>query len=395
VDDEKIVLQSLKEQLQFKFGADYFIETTESGREALKLYEDLVQKNEEVPLVIADYIMPDLKGDELLIRIREMNPKTVSIFLTGQATLKGIANAVNQAGVFRYIAKPWGKETLYTVVNEALGCYYEVRLVENKVQDLKTINGELEKSLSQILQEMEQNRRFLEFEERMTSVKQMAESITGQLQHSLLSIKNGLDIIQARLSGVSKEEAQDVPTSGVEDFYQMASEVIGDLVKIFDRKTMQSLMASFERNRYEAVYEQTSMLNLQISENVGELERRVNGGERPVKKEIEKVAAWDGEEIIILDVGDVLFFTSEESETFVITKKGKYKMKDTLDVLELRLGAYNFFRCHRGFLINLNHISKISPWFGANSYISKFDGFPYEIPISRNRIKEMKRILGF
>jgi DNA-binding LytR/AlgR family response regulator len=64
-----------------------------------------------------------------------------------------------------------------------------------------------------------------------------------------------------------------------------------------------------------------------------------------------------------------------------------------LDILETRLCGQIFFRCHRGFIINLNHISKISPWLGSNNYISTFEGLSYEIPISRNRIKEMKRLL--
>ncbi len=34
------------------------------------------------------------------------------------------------------------------------------------------------------------------------------------------------------------------------------------------------------------------------------------------------------------------------------------------------------------------------PWIGQNSHVSVIDGFPYEIPISRNKIKDMKDTLG-
>ncbi|WP_407636639.1 LytTR family DNA-binding domain-containing protein [Acetivibrio cellulolyticus] len=76
------------------------------------------------------------------------------------------------------------------------------------------------------------------------------------------------------------------------------------------------------------------------------------------------------------------------------TKKGKYKVRDGLDALEGRLAPKSFFRCHRSYLVNLNYISKIMPWIGQNSHVSVIDGFPYEIPISRNKIKDMKDTLG-
>jgi len=80
IDDEKIVLNGLKEQLKGKL-SDYSIEVAERATEALEIIEELQVDNVEIPLVISDYIMPGMKGDELLKIIHGILPNTVKILL--------------------------------------------------------------------------------------------------------------------------------------------------------------------------------------------------------------------------------------------------------------------------------------------------------------------------
>ncbi|MGB6166951.1 MAG: response regulator, partial [Geitlerinemataceae cyanobacterium] len=95
VDDEPTILDSLKIELEGAFGEEYLLEVAESGEEALEVIEELLEDESEIALVISDYIMPDMKGDELLRRIHELSPKTLKIMLTGQADLTAVANAIN------------------------------------------------------------------------------------------------------------------------------------------------------------------------------------------------------------------------------------------------------------------------------------------------------------
>ena len=125
VDDEKIVLISLKEQLKRPFGKDFDIETVESGEEALELLEDLLTEKIDIPLIISDHIMPGIKGDELLIRIHNQHPEIRKVLLTGQANADAVGNAVNNAGLYRYIAKPWEQEDLILTAQEATNSYFQ------------------------------------------------------------------------------------------------------------------------------------------------------------------------------------------------------------------------------------------------------------------------------
>ncbi len=144
VDDEKMILVSLKEQLKRHFGETYTIETVESGEEALELLEELQEDRAELPVLIADQLMPGMKGDELLIKIHTELPKTLSILLTGQAGADAVGNAVNYANLYRYIAKPWEETDLILTLTEALRSYFQDKKLEEQNIELQKLNQELE-----------------------------------------------------------------------------------------------------------------------------------------------------------------------------------------------------------------------------------------------------------
>lgn len=144
VDDEETVIRSLKRELRETLGHRYLIETAIAGHEALALFEELRDDGYEIPLVIADQIMPQMKGDELLRRIHAMSPATLKIMLTGQADMRSVVNALNQANLYRYIAKPWEKIDLAMTVKEAMQSYLQNKELELKNTILRETNKTLE-----------------------------------------------------------------------------------------------------------------------------------------------------------------------------------------------------------------------------------------------------------
>ena len=143
VDDEKIVLDSLKKELKETVGNDYIVEVAESGEEALEIFQELREDNYDIPLVISDYIMPGIKGDELLQKVKEMRSETYRIMLTGQATIEGVTNAINNADLYRYIGKPWESSDMALTVSEALKSYDKDRELELRRNELEIANQKL------------------------------------------------------------------------------------------------------------------------------------------------------------------------------------------------------------------------------------------------------------
>ena len=119
------------------------------------MFKELLQEENEIPLVISDQIMPDMKGDELLYRIHELSPKTLKIMLTGQADLEAVTNAVNQANLYRYIAKPWESTDLELTVKEAMRRYFQDKAIEKQMKLLRNMNATLEQRVKERTAQLE------------------------------------------------------------------------------------------------------------------------------------------------------------------------------------------------------------------------------------------------
>jgi CheY-like chemotaxis protein len=119
VDDEPDILNNLKIQLKNEFKNDYFYELAESGDEALDLLKDF-QEEVQVIVVISDWLMPGIKGDELLIKVHQKYPKIIKVMLTGQADAGALQRAVQEADLYCCLYKPWQSKELIETIKSGL-----------------------------------------------------------------------------------------------------------------------------------------------------------------------------------------------------------------------------------------------------------------------------------
>lgn len=121
VDDERMILNSLKTQLKGAFGNHYIYEVAENGEEALELIEELDDLEElGIILIVSDWLMPGMKGDEFLIKVHEKFPKIVKIMLTGQADINAITRVTENAELYCCLSKPWSEDDLIVTIKSAL-----------------------------------------------------------------------------------------------------------------------------------------------------------------------------------------------------------------------------------------------------------------------------------
>ncbi|MEG4532291.1 response regulator [Microcoleus sp. D2_18a_D3] len=119
VDDEPDILNTLKMQLKNEFKNDYFYELAESGEEALDLLEDFPEEA-EVIVVVSDWQMPGIKGDEFLIKLHQKYPKIIKVMLTGQADAAAVQRAVEEADLYCCLYKPWESKELIETIKSGL-----------------------------------------------------------------------------------------------------------------------------------------------------------------------------------------------------------------------------------------------------------------------------------
>ncbi|BDA77713.1 response regulator [Leptospira kobayashii] len=112
VDDESSILGALKEQLRSAFGLSYIYETAESAEEAIEIIDEYERPDETIVIIVSDWLMPGMKGDEFFIKINNTYPKIKKILLTGQADPESIDRAKNIGKVQVVLAKPWTQDSL-------------------------------------------------------------------------------------------------------------------------------------------------------------------------------------------------------------------------------------------------------------------------------------------
>ena len=151
------------------------------GEDALSLLEDLLEEGCELALVICDYIMPQMAGDEVLKEIHQSSPNTLGIMLTGQATLEGISNAINTANLYRFISKPWNPADLQLTVREALNSYQTARQLVEYQQGLEQKVQERTQQLTQTLSELEAMQEELVRTEKLASLGQLVAGVAHEI----------------------------------------------------------------------------------------------------------------------------------------------------------------------------------------------------------------------
>lgn len=120
VDDEKVVLNTLMGQFYQTFGSRYNYECFASAEEAEEYIDEVYAEGGDVHLIVCDWLMPRIKGDEFLVRVHKRFPQVALIMLSGQASPEAIERAQKGANILAFLSKPWDKDQLMDLVQKAL-----------------------------------------------------------------------------------------------------------------------------------------------------------------------------------------------------------------------------------------------------------------------------------
>ena len=121
VDDDEAILKALRRLLALtpctiadvsqKLQVDCFSLPLEALEKA---------RHTAYALVLSDYRMPVMNGVQLLKAIREIQPDAARLILSGYADLNGLIGAINEAGICRFISKPWNDYELIATLGQVL-----------------------------------------------------------------------------------------------------------------------------------------------------------------------------------------------------------------------------------------------------------------------------------
>ncbi len=191
VDDDSTVLNALRSMMANHFGPELQVEFAESGEEALEIEAELRAQGSELGLVISDFMMPGLRGDELLVQLHEKSPNTVKILLTGQSDMSGVKRAINEANLYRFLEKPFLNEDIVLTVRAAIRAYWQERDLIRQNEELRRMNAELEDIVAARTEELVEKNRLLE-------VLSVTDKLTGLYNRRKLDELLDEELIRAR-----------------------------------------------------------------------------------------------------------------------------------------------------------------------------------------------------
>ncbi|KAB2840768.1 MAG: response regulator [Burkholderiales bacterium] len=137
VDDEINVLRALQRALHLHLG------TSEIKVEIYERPADALLRAEEVPfaVVMSDYRMPHMDGVAFLKRFKAIQPGALRLILSAQADQGALIEAINEAQIHRFLAKPWNDEELVASIRAALAAYH-AKLEEQHLVDQARLDGQ-------------------------------------------------------------------------------------------------------------------------------------------------------------------------------------------------------------------------------------------------------------
>jgi two-component system LytT family response regulator/two-component system response regulator LytT len=107
-----------------------------------------------------------------------------------------------------------------------------------------------------------------------------------------------------------------------------------------------------------------------------------------------QIAVKAGERFVLVRPDDIIHASvAEDSITIVTAQLSGSGTDRTLDELQARLDPAVFWRVHRSYLVNINKIKEIVPWFSRNYLLRMSDAKGTEVPVSRAQTRRLREYL--
>ena len=104
----------------------------------------------------------------------------------------------------------------------------------------------------------------------------------------------------------------------------------------------------------------------------------------------------ENESWLLVGFRDIMWIVAESKRVYAHTVAGdRLLVRQTLKELESRLIPHSFARVHKGYLVNLDHVAEIAPWFSGTYVVQMADETRTEIPMSRRYAAQLKKATGW
>lgn len=162
-------------------------------------------------------------------------------------------------------------------------------------------------------------------------------------------------------------------------------------VKAFEVNAVDYLLKPFSAKRVDRCIERVRTLlssAMEIDQRKLDVFMNLINASAPRRK----LAIESNGKAVIIDEKDVTMAYCSDGHLVIHTKEKRYTSNMTLQELQLKLDEKLFFRSHRAYLINIERIKEVIPWFNG-TYNVILEGLPnIEVPVSRQNSPQLKKM---
>ncbi len=112
------------------------------------------------------------------------------------------------------------------------------------------------------------------------------------------------------------------------------------------------------------------------------------------KQKLSKISISIDKKIVMIEISSIVYLEAQNRSCMIYTKNKIYEDGNPLSYFEEKLKYNSFFRIQKSYLINLNYLKEMFPWYN-NTYSVRMENYEDKVlPVSRQQIKQLKKILG-
>jgi len=157
-------------------------------------------------------------------------------------------------------------------------------------------------------------------------------------------------------------------------------------LKAFEKKAVDYIMKPYSKDRLKQTFERIAELGVGACSR-GDMDNWY------MKKG--KIPVWSKDRLVVIDVNDILFVTPHsKGKVTLVTRDGEFVYKANLGSIEKCFDSKSFIRVHKSYVVNLEEIEEILPWFNSTYMLSMKNYGGDNIPVSRHYIKDFKTATG-
>jgi two-component system, LytTR family, response regulator len=166
-------------------------------------------------------------------------------------------------------------------------------------------------------------------------------------------------------------------------------------VQAFEVSAVDYLLKPIARSRLEKALARVRRMTEAAESAEQKLDRLVDMLERRPPLQKSKLVVKSGGRLYLLDSDDVVYASIEDGVISIATRdlEGQSNFR-TVEELQSTLDPNTFWRVHRSYLINVNRIKEVIPWFKSSYQLKMDDKKQTEIPVSRAQTRKLRELLN-